>query len=433
MCWGRITRCLFLILCLSLALSLFNKQIIFAAADLGSMSKQAEALTKQKKYADALGLYETLLTQNPGNVPAYRGVVKCYNGLGDSQGALIFIEALFLDYPERAEVNYGLGYALFNTQKYKEAAHYFDQAIALKPNLAEAWNNRAAIYQFVEKDAAKARQFYEKAIELAGQTGNQRVIEIAKENLSHIPKEEILTPVTTSLTLEQFLNRFVTAVEEQDDKAIRELVMGQQLNCELAMDWLLEEALKASVQGQKDEENKALLLAKLLDKSYGKAFDDPTLKEKKESFDQFSKEDRHLLVKSEALLEEGLALEQKNAFSEAAARYNEALAGFKKLNRKENIGITYAYIGDIYSKMQQYDSAQRAYVKALPYFDQATNLEYKARLLASLGQACFKAENFNCALDNMEQSLKIYRQLKNESAAQQLKKNIATTKEKLRD
>lgn len=431
--WGRLAFCILLILCLSLAFAPFKKQATYADAGLDVTLGQAEALSQQEKYGEALGLYERVLTQNPGNIPAYRGVVKCYNGLGDSQGALIFIEALFLDYPERAEVNYGLGYALFNSQKYKDAAHYFDQAIALKPNLAEAWNNRAAIYQFVEKDAAKARQYYEKAIELAKQSGNIRVLEIARENLSHIPKEEVLTPVSIFLTLEQFLNRFVAAVEEKDDKSIRELVMGQRHNCELAMDWLLDEALTASVQGLNDEGNTALLLAKLLEKNYEQAFDDPALKEKKESFDQLSKEDRHRLVKSEALLQEGLALEQKNAFNEAAERYNEAIAGFKKLNQKEKLGITYVYIGDLYSKMQQYDSAQRAYTEALPCFDQINNLEYKARILASMGQACFKAENYNCALDNMEKSLIIYRHMKNDFIAQQLMKNIEVVRKELRN
>lgn len=431
--WARIAPCLLLILCLHLALSLFNKQIVYAATDLDAMLKQAEVLSQQKKYAEALELYEAILTQKPAIVSAYRGVIHCYNGLGDSQGALIFIEALFLDYPEKAEVNYGLGYALFNSRKFEQAALYFDRAIELNHRLAEAWNNRAAIYQFIEKDDAKARQFYEKAIELAGQTGNRRVLEIAQKNLSHIPKEEVLTPVTISLTLEQFLNRFVAAVDEQDDKAIRELVMGQRRNCEQAMDWLLEEALKTSEQGLKDSENTAYLLAQLLEKNYAKAFNDPTLKEKKESFERLQKEDRHLLAKSEALLQEGLAYEQKNALNEAVQRYNEALDGFKKLNWKNKVGITCVYIGDIYSKMQQHSSAQKAYAEALPHFGQATNSAYKARILASLGQACFKAEKFNCALDNMEASLKIYQQLKHVDAAQKLEKNIAATKDKLRD
>jgi len=353
--------------------------------------------------------------------------------LGDSQGALIFIEALFLDYPEHAEVNYGLGYALFNTQKYKEAANYFDRAIDLNPRLAEAWNNRAAIYQFIEKDAAKARQFYEKAIDLAGQTGNRRVLEIAKENLSHIPKEEVLTPVRIPLTLEQFLDRFVTAVEKQDDKAIRELVMGQQRNCKQAMDWLLEKALKASVQGLENEENAAYLLAQLLEKNYGKAFNDLTLKEKKESFDRLGKEERHLLIKSETLLEQGLAYEQESSFNEAVERYKEALAGFKELDSGRKTGIAHAYLGDVYGKLQQYSLAQNAYTDALPYFDPVEDAEDMARIRASLGQACFKAESYNCALANMEESLKIYRQLRDEEAIHSIEKNIATTREKLRD
>ncbi len=231
------------------------------AYDKNSMLSEAATFAQKKQCGKALEIYEAILTRDPTIVSVYSAVVKCYNELGDSQGAFIFMETLFLDYPNHAEVNYGLGYALFNNQKYEKAAHYFDRAIELKPDLSEAWNNRAAIYQFIEKDAGKARQHYERAIDLAEKTNNHRVLKIAQENLSHLPQEKVVIPVSEVLTLEQFLNRFVRAVDLQDDKAIRELVMGQKQNCERAMDWLLDETLKASVQGVQDENNAALLMA----------------------------------------------------------------------------------------------------------------------------------------------------------------------------
>jgi tetratricopeptide (TPR) repeat protein len=98
--------------------------------------------------------------------------------------------------PDNAGVNYGMGYVLYQQKEYQTAAGYFKRAIQLDPDMAEAWNNRAAIFHFVERDYQKARQYYEKAIVLGKRTHNQRVVDIAKKNLAHLPKEEKITPVT---------------------------------------------------------------------------------------------------------------------------------------------------------------------------------------------------------------------------------------------
>ena len=74
------------------------------------LAQKAEALFKDKKYAEALSLYELFITKAPASTKGYRGIVKCYSALGDPQGAVVFMESLFLEKPERAEVCYGLGY-----------------------------------------------------------------------------------------------------------------------------------------------------------------------------------------------------------------------------------------------------------------------------------------------------------------------------------
>ncbi len=150
-------------------------------------------------------------------------------------------------------------------------------------------------------------------------------------------------------------------------------------------------------------------------------------------FEILGDKERHILIEAEHLLEEGLAYEKKNAYRDAAERYQKALNGFKKLKMNRKIGITQVYLGDVYSKAQQYAEAQKAYAEALSYFDQATDEAYKARILASLGQACFKMEKFQYALDNMESSLEIYRQLKNIGEVEKLERNIEVAKKKLGD
>ena len=98
-----------------------------------------------------------------------------------------------------------MGYSLYHQKKYDASAIFFDKAIQLNPNLAEAWNNRAAIYQFVDKKYDSARQYYHKAISLSERANNHRVLDIARKNISSLPPpKEILVLVIDTLTLEGF-------------------------------------------------------------------------------------------------------------------------------------------------------------------------------------------------------------------------------------
>ena len=184
--------------------------------------------------------------------------------MGNPQGALKYMDSLFLEKPDSAEVHYGMGCALYGLQKYDDAAKYFDKAIKIKPDLAAAWNNRGSIYHFVARDYAQARQYYEKAIEIGTRTGNAAVVKIARENIANLPREEDLKP----LTLEEFLNIFIARADESDAAGVRWLVFGQKANCQPAMDWLLEQALHAASQDAYDEEKTAVALAALLAADY---------------------------------------------------------------------------------------------------------------------------------------------------------------------
>jgi len=233
---------------------------------------KAEALLQEKKYPEAIILYEEVLTRDPSLVPAYPGLIKAYAGLGDLEGGAAFIESLYLENPDNAGINYGLGYALYRQKEYNTAAGYFDRAIELDPDLAEAWNNRAVIYHFVERDYEKARPYYEKAVILAEKAGNQKVTDIAKKNLTHLPKTKKITPVTETLSLEEYLNRLVSLLEQGDKTKLQGLVLGQKENGVKAMDWLMEQAEKAQDRGDKKSEKNALTLARILADYYNKCF-----------------------------------------------------------------------------------------------------------------------------------------------------------------
>jgi len=255
-----------------------------AGYDSESLVLEADQFLKQKKYTQAVVLYEEVLTRNPSFVAAYPGLIKCYAALGDLEGGGAFIESLYLEEPDNAGINYGMGYALYRQKEYKAAADYFERALKLDPDLPEAWNNRAVIYHFVEHDYQKARQYYEKAIVLGDKGNNRRVADIARKNLAHLPKDEKIVPVTEALTLEDFLNRFIALVEEGDKTKLQGLILGQKQNSSRAMDWLVQQAENSRSKGDPKSETNAVTLGKILAEQYTTCFESDLLSTKLEKY-----------------------------------------------------------------------------------------------------------------------------------------------------
>ncbi|UCD89609.1 MAG: tetratricopeptide repeat protein [Desulfobacterales bacterium] len=407
------------------------KNSLIAAENHHTSYRNAEALFKKKKFSEALSLYENILLKNPSFISAYRSLTKCYKELGDLQGAVIFIESLFFENPESAEVCYGLGYALYSAKKYNDSKIYFEKAIKLNPNLAEAWNNCAAIYHLVLQDDKKARNYYEKAISISRQTGNNRVLEIAKMNLARLPNQEVIQPVKENLTLEEFINRFIFCVDHNNKKRIRQLILGQKENSEQAMDWLLKQAMRAFAESNTEEEKTALLLARLLDQEYRNSFKNNLLKGKLYAYNSLSHEKKKMLIKGEDLINKGLKREHEEIYKEALQSYKDALSAFQDIKNISKTGIAYVYIGDVYRKMKKYDLARKAYHNGLSCFIEIGEQERKAFVLSELGKTYFFLKDYKNALQFLEQSLEAYRLLKDENSEKKVKQNIDLVKAKI--
>lgn len=397
-----------------------------AGADWQATLQQAESLLAAKKYADALSLYEKTIAQNPACVPAYRGLVCCYDALGNARGAAIYMETLYLEKPEQAEICYGLGYALYVAKKYADAARYFEKAIARQAELAEAWNNCAAIYHHVNRDYAKARQYYERAIAVSRQTGNQRVLDIARENLTHLPNQQEMALVRAQLTLEEFINQFIAKAEEQADRTLHLLVCSQKENGEQAMEWFLAEALQASAHGRNSEEQTAVQLATILEQHYRSCFDSFALRGGLEAYTGLDASSKTKLFKGESLLKAGVQQEQQGAYAAARACYGEALGYFESLKDLKRAGRVLLYMGDLDRSQKSYAQAREAYSKALTCFIEMRDDEQKAGALALLGASCYQLGQADDALDSLKRAAKIYRVLHDEGAEQKVLDHIKT-------
>lgn len=421
---GKIPKYIFLFLLVLLIFNVFYKDNLYAEKDPNAMFQSAEALFSEKKYSAALSLYEDVISIDPSFTKGYRGIIRCYNALGDPQGAVILMESLFLENQERAGVCYGLGYSLYNVKKYNQAMRYFKKAVKLDQDLAAAWNNCGVIYHFITPDYEKARQYYEKAISISQRTGNAWVLEIAKKNLAHLPTPEELKPVTEKLTLEQFINGFISRVDENDERGIRQLVLGQKKNSEQAMDWLLGEAMRSCVEENKNDENRTILLARLLEKEYRSSFKSLFLQNKLDTYNNLVDKKKKKIVEGEELIKEGLKNEQNGIYREAQNRYKEALLCFESIKDKNRAGLAHVYIGDVYRKMNKYSLARESYIIGLTYFIETGEEERKASVLSSLGTTCFLLGEYSDALDFYKRSLTIYRSLKDKEAEKKIKSNM---------
>jgi tetratricopeptide (TPR) repeat protein len=399
---------------------------VTAGAEWQATLQQAESLLAAKKYAEALSLYEKAIAQNSACVPAYRGLVCCYDALGNAHGSVIYMETLYLEKPEQAEICYGLGYALYVAKKYADAARYFEKAIALQAELAEAWNNCAAIYHYVNRDYAKARQYYEKAIAFSSQTGNQRVLEIARENLAHLPDQQELAIVRAQLTLEEFINQFIAKAEEQSGRALHLLVCAQKENGEQAMEWFLAEALQASAHGRNSEEQTAVQLAMILEQHYRSCFDSFALRGCLEAYTGLDAASKTKLFKGESLLKAGVQQEQQGAPAAARTCYVEALGYFEGLKDLKRIGRVLLCIGDLDRSQKSYAQARDAYSKALTCFIEMRDEEQKAGALTALGASCYQLGQTDDALDFLKRAAKIYRVLHDKDTEQKVLDHIKT-------
>ncbi len=389
---------------------------------------KAETLYKAKNPAEALPLYQKVIAADSVFSQAYRGVVLCYGAMGNPQGALKYMDALFIDKPGSAEVHYGMGCALYGLQKYDEAARYFDKAIKIKPDLAAAWNNRGSIYHFVARDYAKARQHYEKAIEIGNRTGNAAVVKIARENIANLPREEDLKP----LTLEEFLNTFIARADESDAAGVRWLVLGQKANCGPALDWFLEQALQSAFQEDKNQEKILVALATLLAGEYGGVHKDELLKKKLKAYTSLSDDKKKKTFQGNSLLARGVEQEQQAAFEQAAQAYSGALDCFQALQDKPKTGLALLYLGDAQRALKKYAEARKSYTDAVTAFMEVKDEKQRALALTSLGFTSALLKEYAEALDFFNRALKIYTSLKDEPSAAKVRENISRVEEKMK-
>ncbi|MGI0063347.1 MAG: tetratricopeptide repeat protein [Nitrosopumilaceae archaeon] len=121
--------------------------------------KQAHSYFDNKKYVQALKLYDKALKDQPNNSQVIAGKGQTLLKLGQYEDAIKFYDkALELD-PESAAVWGSKGDAFYKLGKHKDAIMRYDKVIMIDPNDANAWYNKGQALRKLRQDNEAAKCF----------------------------------------------------------------------------------------------------------------------------------------------------------------------------------------------------------------------------------------------------------------------------------
>ncbi len=407
-----------------LASNLYYPDQIWAKDNSQKIFEEAEQLYQTGNYRTALEKYKELISLKPSFIEGYRGINRCYNALDDQKGALMFMESLFLEYPERGEVSYGLGFSLYNLGKYDDSLIYFKKAIELNRDIAAAWNNCAVVYHFIIKDFRKARYYYEKALEKSKITGDDFTLKVARENIANLPEPAEIKPFTEKYTLQDFINKFISFTENADQIELAGLIAGQKENSKNMMEWLIGEAMRAYSNGNIDNEKTLIQLADILQEEYSINFGNSDLFDIYVKYKNLTDMEKKETLQGEDMLESGAEMEAEGKYQDALDKYGEALSCFEKIGDKKRKSIALVYLGDVHRKMKNYEPALDSYNKALSYFDQNKEMERTAYTLLSMGEISLMLGKYSEAKNYFGSAIDIYSSLNDIKTIDKIQKNL---------
>ena len=133
-----------------------------------------------KKYADlkkSVSYFEKALKTNPYDSYSLENLAEIYFNFGNFSRAKHLLLQLYGLRPDNFSANYGLGTIYHQEGNYKEAAHYFDEAISLNPNHAELNSQYAlSLINVSVTNYSLALKYAKKAVELNPNNGDNLIV-----------------------------------------------------------------------------------------------------------------------------------------------------------------------------------------------------------------------------------------------------------------
>ncbi len=134
--------------------------------------EQARAALDEKRYADAISLFETAFTENPGlkesasgpYEDALLGEADAVSKTEPEKAEALLLKAADVN-PDSVKAHFNLGLLYVQEKKYPEAIQQYKKVSELDPGYTDAFFNLGYLYA-VGKDYGNAEKMYEKVVEL---------------------------------------------------------------------------------------------------------------------------------------------------------------------------------------------------------------------------------------------------------------------------
>lgn len=125
---------------------------------MSSLEKNAEKAYADKKFSEALALYQAIFQEQPDNLAAARGILNCFHALQQYQACEDAARAMLAVHSDFVDAWVMRGVALAEQQRWTESLAALQEAIRLEPRNWLAFRNLEAIYGKMGRklDAAQA-------------------------------------------------------------------------------------------------------------------------------------------------------------------------------------------------------------------------------------------------------------------------------------
>ena len=121
--------------------------------------------TASCRWIPTVSIYQTMVTNDPGNIGARLQIAILYARFGLYQDAEIEFEALQELAPENSAVKSNQGNLFFLQKEYTKSIYYYKQAARLDSKDGGIWIN-LSMAQYKAGELKQARSSYQKAVQL---------------------------------------------------------------------------------------------------------------------------------------------------------------------------------------------------------------------------------------------------------------------------
>ena len=145
---------------------LVSLSVYFMLTGAGSFVRKGNKLLKDKRYREAVNLYQTAIQKDPRIAEAWMNLGLALDSMGDPDRAIEALDRALILKPKKVKAWVYKGNAQYGKGMLEDALRSYDEAIRLDPKYPGAWANEASVLRKMQKYEESGEAF-RKYIELA--------------------------------------------------------------------------------------------------------------------------------------------------------------------------------------------------------------------------------------------------------------------------